>query len=63
MPTAADARDTFDLTLGTLEPSHLWVLGLAREDDGSILGLRRLPDSSWAECQCPDDCQRDHGNE
>jgi hypothetical protein len=50
-------------TVGSLEPSHLWVLGLAVDDDGSLVGPGRRQDSSWAECECPDDCLRDHENE
>ena len=50
-------------TVGSLEPSHLWVLGLAVDDDGSLVGAGRRQDSSWAECECPDDCLRDHENE
>ena len=49
--------------LEPIDPGKLWVLGLAIEPDGTIAGpgLRRY--SFWAECECPDDCNRDHENE
>jgi hypothetical protein len=47
----------------SLEPSHLWVLGLALDDEGSLVGPGRREDSYWADCECPDDCLRDHENE
>jgi hypothetical protein len=49
--------------LGSLEPSHLWVLGLALADKGSLVGPGRREYSFLAECECPDDCLRDHENE
>ena len=50
-------------TVGSLEPSHLWVLGLTVDDDGSVVGPGRRQYSYWAECECPGDCLRDHENE
>jgi hypothetical protein len=50
-------------TVGSLEPSHLWILGLAVDDDGSAAGPGRRQPSYLAECECPDDCVRDHENE
>ncbi len=49
--------------LAALARRNLWVAGLAIDDDGGIVGpgLRRY--SFWADCECPDDCLRDHGNE
>jgi len=49
--------------VGSLEPSHLWVLGPALDDEGSLVGPGRREYSYWAECECPDDCLRDHENE
>jgi hypothetical protein len=49
--------------VGDLEPRHLWVLGLAAEDGGAIVGPGRRDLSWWAECDCPNDCLRDHENE
>lgn len=50
-------------TVTSLESSHLWVLGLAVDDDGSLVGPGRRQDTGWTECECPDDCLRDHENE
>jgi hypothetical protein len=47
----------------SLEPSHLWILGLAVGDDGSVAGPGHRRFSYWAECECPYDCLRDHENE
>jgi hypothetical protein len=58
-----DQRPGVGATLGSLEPSHLWVLGLAVDDDGSLIGAGNRPYSYWADCECPGDCLRDHENE
>jgi hypothetical protein len=50
-------------TVGSLEPSHLWILGLAVDDDDSAAGTGTRQPSHLAECECPDDCVRDHENE
>lgn len=50
-------------TRHSLEPSHLWVLGLAVDDHGELVGPGRRKYSYLAECECPDDCLRDHENE
>lgn len=51
-------------TLGLhLDPSHAWVLGLVVEPDGSVAGPGLSAWSAWAECSCPDYCERDHANE
>jgi len=47
----------------SLAPSHLWVLGLAVDDDGSLVGPGKRQYSYWAECECPGDCLKDHENE
>lgn len=62
MELRVEARPTGQKTVGFLEPSHLWVLGLAVEDD-ALVGPRIHEDSYLAECNCPDDCLRDHQNE
>jgi hypothetical protein len=50
-------------SVGSLAPSHLWVLGLAVDDDGSLVGPGKRQYSYWAECECPGDCLKDHENE
>ncbi|MEA2536980.1 MAG: hypothetical protein QOF11_1214 [Chloroflexota bacterium] len=47
----------------TLEPSHHWVLGLTADDDASIVGRGQRQSSYQVECDCPDNCLRDHENE
>jgi hypothetical protein len=63
MNLQVDLRQPGKAAVGSLEPSHLWVLGLAVDDEGSLVGPGNGPSSSWAECECPDDCLRDHDNE
>jgi len=58
-----EPRQPVKANVGALEPSHLWVLGLAVDDDGTLVGPGRGQNSYWAECECPDDCLRDHENE
>lgn len=56
-------RQPAQKSVGSLEPSHLWVLGLALDDEGSLIAPARRPYSYLADCECPDDCPRDHENE
>jgi hypothetical protein len=55
-------------TLGVLPPSDVWTLGRAVDGDRSLVTPRTVtpgtvPYSHLAECECPDDCLRDHENE
>ncbi len=50
-------------TLGVLPPSDVWTLGRAVDRDRSLVTPRTVPYSHLAECECPDDCLRDHENE
>ena len=63
MDLNADLRQPAQKASFSLEPSHLWVLGLAADDVGTFVERGSRRDSSWAECECPDDCRRDHENE
>jgi hypothetical protein len=45
------------------EPAQLWVLDPATDDRGSRPWPLTRPYSFAAECECPDDCLRDHANE
>ena len=50
--------------IGSMEPSHLWILGLAADD--SQVARPRPQGRSYSyltECECPEDCLRDHENE
>ena len=58
-----EPRQSTKEIVGSLEPSHLWMLGLAIDDDGSVVGPGKRAYSYWAECECPGDCLRDHENE
>lgn len=57
------SRPTLGPALPHLDPSHAWVLGLVVEPDGSLAGPGLSAWSAWAECSCPDYCERDHANE
>jgi hypothetical protein len=59
--TEVHPRTTFDVR--QLEPSHLWVLGLANDEYREPARPAPRPPSFWAECECPGDCLRDHENE
>ena len=50
-------------TVGSVEPSRLWNLGLAADDGGPLAKRAMREDSYLSECECPDDCLRDHENE
>jgi len=63
MELNADLRPSAQKAIASLEPSHLWVLGLAVDDDGSLAEPGSRRDSVWVECECPDNCPRDHENE
>jgi hypothetical protein len=63
MDVDGELRQSVKESVGSLEPSHLWALGLAIDDDGSIVGPGKRQYSYWAECECPGDCLRDHENE
>lgn len=58
-----DLRQSVRDSVSSLEPSHLWALGLVVEDDGSIVGPAGRQSTYRAECECPGDCLRDHENE
>jgi len=39
------------------------VIGLSLGDDGTVTGPEGWQASYLADCECPDDCPRDHENE
>jgi hypothetical protein len=63
MELKVDLRQPVEKSAGSLRPSHLWVPGLALDDEGSLVAPGRRHDSYLAECECPNDCLRDHENE
>jgi hypothetical protein len=63
MKLNVDIRQPTRQTAGSAEPSNPWILGLVAADDGPRAVPGGLPYSFFAECECPDDCLRDHENE
>ncbi len=62
MPLTVDTLQTTQ-TPGSPEQSQPWILGLidVRDDGRAAHGGR--PYSFLSECECPDDCLRDHESE
>jgi hypothetical protein len=56
-------QSTTQQTAGSGQQSHPWMLGPIEADDGTRATPGELPYSFLAECECPDDCLRDHENE
>ena len=58
-----EQREPAHRLVASPEPSKPWVLGLASDDERTRPAPLLRPYSFWAECECPDDCPRDHDNE
>lgn len=57
-----DVQPSIGPSARSAEPAGVWLLGLATDD--SEPALSRTPLYSFlADCECPDDCLRDHENE
>jgi hypothetical protein len=63
MERKVEQRQPAQTSVASPVPAHLWVLDPAIDDQASRLGPRTRPYSFWAECECPDECLRDHANE
>jgi hypothetical protein len=63
MQLAVDIRQPIQQTAGSPEPSHPWILGLSAVDDDTRAAPGGRPYSFLSECECPDDCLRDHESE
>jgi hypothetical protein len=63
MDLKVDLRQSGRSTVRSLEPSRLTARGLAADDDRTLIGRGSGPYSYWSDCECPDDCLRDHENE
>jgi len=63
MDLTVDPRQVATEPAGSLKPSDLRAAGFPVDIDGSLPGRGQGQDSFRAECECPDDCPRDHGNE
>jgi hypothetical protein len=64
-----DVRDPVQRTAGSPAPSHPWILGLVADENDTTATRTTSTTSARGgysfvgECECPDDCPRDHGNE
>jgi hypothetical protein len=56
-----EVRQPVQQTTGSAERLNPWILGLV--EDGSRVEPALRPYSYTSECECPDDCLRDHENE
>ena len=63
MQLAVDTREPIQQITGSPEPSHPWILGLIAADDDTRAAPGGHPYSFLSECECPDDCLRDHESE
>ena len=63
MQSDIEAFQSVPQATGSAEPSHPWILGLVATTDGPRAPYAPSPDSFMSECECPDDCLRDHENE
>ena len=63
MQLAFDTPQPAQQMAGTAEPSHPWILGLIARDDSPRTTPAGRPYSFLGDCECPDDCLRDHENE
>jgi hypothetical protein len=63
MQLTADVHQPVHGTSGSSEPSHPWILGLVAVDGDRRTAPEGRPYSFQSECECPDDCLRDHETE
>jgi hypothetical protein len=63
MQLNVDTRQPIQQTTGSPEPSDPWILGLIAVDDDTRAAPGGRPYSFLSECECPDDCLRDHESE
>jgi hypothetical protein len=63
MQPNVDTRQPIQRPTGSPEPSHPWLLGLIAGDDDTPGAPGGRPYSFLSECECPDDCLRDHDSE
>ena len=68
MQLNVDVPQPFQPTAGSAAPSHPWILGLIADDDplvepSPLVEPAVRPYSYTSECECPNDCLRDHENE
>ena len=61
MQLTIEVRQPTQQTAGSMEPLDPWILGLV--NDGPRVEPAMRPYSYMSECECPNDCLRDHENE
>ena len=63
MQLNVDVRQPVQQRARSAAPSHPWILGLIAVDDDTRAAPGGRPYSFLSECECPDDCLRDHESE
>ena len=63
MQSDVDTLRSVPQATGSTDPSHPWILGLVATSDAPRAPHASTPDSFMSECECPEDCLRDHENE
>lgn len=63
MQLTVDTSQPNHQSVGSPEPSHPRILGLIAVDDDMRAAPEGRPYSFLSECECPDDCLRDHDTE
>lgn len=63
MEFTMDSRQLYRQGQSGSQPWGAWNAGLAAIRDGSLTVPDGQPSSATAECECPDDCLRDHEND
>ena len=63
MQLNVEMREPVQRIAGLAETSHPWIGGRIAVDDGTLVKPSVRPYSFRSECECPDDCLRDHENE
>ena len=63
MQLTVDVRQPIRQSASSPEPMHPWILGLIAVDDETSAAPAGRPYSFLSECECPDDCLRDHESE
>jgi hypothetical protein len=63
MQLTIDTRQPNQQTTDSPEPSHPGILGLIAVADDARATPGGRPYSFLSECECPDDCLRDHESE
>ncbi len=63
MQIDVDVRQPAQPTTRSVEPWQPWILGPIAIDRGQWATPGARTYSFLAECECPDDCLRDHENE